>query len=119
MKTRITKSQDWIIVSIDGRLDHESNEPLKENLSRLLSLGSGASALPQKIIFNFEMLEFVGSCGLSSFIQTLKDFNARSPVRPRYCNVGSEFRKIIRAFDEEAIFEFHDSEERARRSFDC
>ena len=73
---------------------------------------------PKKIIFNFENLEFVGSSGISNFVQTLKEVNARSSFRPRYCNVRSEFQKIIRAFDEAQEFEFFETEERARSSFD-
>jgi hypothetical protein len=32
--------------------------------------------------------------------------------------VRSEFRRVMQAFDEEELFEFHDNEERARKSFD-
>jgi hypothetical protein len=50
-------------------------------------------------------------------VQTLKDFNRRSPTKPRYCNVGSEFQKVIRAFDDNEEFDFYDTEERARRKY--
>ena len=53
-----------------------------------------------------------------AFVQTLKEVNRDAPTRPRYCNVKSEFKKIIEAFDEEQAFEFFDNEERARNSFD-
>jgi hypothetical protein len=32
--------------------------------------------------------------------------------------VGSEFQKVIRAYDEENAFEFFETEERAKRSYD-
>jgi anti-anti-sigma regulatory factor len=71
-----------------------------------------APRAPQ-IIFNLENLEFVGSSGISSFVQALKEFNLQAPSRPIYCNVKSEFKRIIKAFDEEAIFDI----EEGRRIF--
>src|SRR3954468_13970893 len=117
MKTEIKKVGDTVIVSIGGRLDFETAGPLRESLGRLITQTRTDSA-PRKIIVNCENLEFVGSSGISSFVQTLKDFNAMAPIRPRYCNVKSEFKRVIKAFDEQDIFDFHDNVERARRSFD-
>lgn len=127
MKTEIRKSGDTIIVSMGGTLDFETAIPLREELASVIrhtrkyTQGTGASArgpADLKIIFNFEELEFVGSSGISSFVQALREFNAAAPSRPRYCNVKSEFRRVIKAFDDEQAFEFFDNEERARRSFD-
>lgn len=117
MKTRIKKVGDTTIVEMAGKLNFEIQEPLRQDLSKLIS-STKTDSIPTKIIFNFENLEFVGSSGISSFVQTLKDFNSRATVRPRYCNVKSEFRRIIKAFDEGQEFEFFDNEERARKSFD-
>jgi anti-anti-sigma factor len=117
MKTHIKNTGDAIIVTMDGRLDFEAYVPLRENLFKLADQAN-TDSVPKRIIFNFEKLEFVGSSGISSFIQTLKDFNTSVPTRPRYCNVKSEFRKIIKAFDEEQLFEFYENEDRARKSFD-
>lgn len=117
MKTEIRKMGDSIVVTMEGKLNYEMQEPFKEDLTDLIADAKTDSA-PKKIIFNFEKLEFVGSSGISSFVQALKDFNARVPMRPRYCNVKSEFKRIIKAFDEADIFEFFDNEDRARKSFD-
>lgn len=117
MKTDIKKNGDVVIVSMDGRLDFETNAPLREELSKLIRPNKTDST-PKKIIINLEKLEFVGSSGISSFVQTLKEFNSISPSKPRYCNVKSEFKRVIKAFDEEQAFEFHDNEERAKKSFD-
>lgn len=117
MKTQIKKVGDAVIVTMDGRLDFEAQEPLRQDLTRLINNTKG-DHVPKKIIFNFENLEFVGSSGISSFVQTLKDFNQRVPMKPRYCNVGSEFRRVMKALDESGAFEFFETEERARQSFD-
>jgi anti-anti-sigma factor len=117
MRTQITKVGDTVVVSMHGKLDFEAQEPLRQDLGRLAERARGDLSA-KKIIFNFENLEFVGSSGISAFVQSLKDFSARTPVRPRYCNVRSEFRRVMKAFDEGDLFEFFDSEDRARKSFD-
>jgi anti-anti-sigma factor len=118
MKTQIRKVGDTMIVTMDGKLDFEAQEPLRKDLVRLSDSTKESPSSTRKIIFNFENLEFVGSSGISSFVQTLKDFNARATVKPRYCNVKSEFRRVMKAFDEADLFEFYENEERARKSFD-
>ena len=116
MKTQIKKSGDTIIVEVNGKLDYETQQPFKEDLRKLIQ-GSKSDSVPTQIIFNLQKLEFVGSSGISNFVQTLKDFNRSSPVKPRYCHVGTEFQKVIRAFDEQDEFDFYDTEERARRKY--
>lgn len=122
MKTHIRKSGDTVVVSIDGKIDYETQVPLKDELMRLAKQtsnnASGTDSTPTKVIFNLKNLEFVGSSGISNLVQTLKDFNHRSAVKPRYCHVRSEFQKVIKAFDEESLFEIFDTEERAINSFD-
>jgi anti-anti-sigma factor len=117
MKTEIKKKGDTFVVTMDGQLDFGTHVPLREDLAKLFR-ASKEDVIPKKIIFNLEKLEFVGSSGISSFVQTLKDFTTGAQTKPRYCNVKSEFRRIIKAFDEEEIFEFFDNEDRARKSFD-
>lgn len=117
MKTRLLREGDTVVLNVDGTLDMEAQEPLRDNLSRLVSR-SKTDSIPLKIIVNLENLEFVGSSGISKFVQTLKEFNSRSPIRPRYCNVKTEFQRIIKAFDEENQFEFFDTIQNAKRSFD-
>ena len=115
MKTQIKKTDDLIIFEMKGKLDFGTHIPLREELSQIIT-DANSDPLPKKLIFNLENLEFVGSSGISSFVQTLKEFNTHFPTRPKYCHVKTEFRKIIQAFDEAALFEFFDSEDRAIKS---
>lgn len=118
MKTKIRKvSEDMLIVDIEGRLSFEESEPLRGKLTSLIRKNQ-TDETPKKVIFNLEKLEFVGSSGISSFVQTLKDFNTTASEKPRYCHVKSEFKKIIRAFDDGEAFEFFETEDRAKKSFD-
>lgn len=106
MKTLVKNNGDTLVVSMDGRLDFETYIPLRENLLKLAK----ASVSDKKIIMDLENLEFVGSSGISAFIQILKEFNQNSPTKPRYCNVGSEFKKMIKSMEDGQVFEFFDSE---------
>ncbi len=117
MKTHIKKSENFIVVSMDGKLDFGTHIPLRDELYRLIR-EARTDSTPRNIIFNLEKLEFVGSSGISSFVQTLKEFNVQFPNNPRYCNVKSEFKKVIQAFDENDLFQFFDNEDRARGSLD-
>ncbi len=116
MKTEAKRVGDTVVVSMDGKLDFEMQDSLKLHLSKILKANSDSVA--KKIIVDMENLEFVGSSGISSFVQTMKDFNAASPTKPRYCNVKNEFRRVMKAFDESDIFEFYENQDRARKSFD-
>ena len=113
MKAKVEKQSDAIIVSMEGKLSYEIQKPFREKLENLIQ-EANTDKTPKKIIFNMEELEFVGSSGISSFIQTLKEFNAKAASRPRYCHVSSEFRKMIEAFDQEEAFEFFEDEEQAK-----
>ncbi|MFN7684889.1 MAG: STAS domain-containing protein [Oligoflexia bacterium] len=116
MKTHIRKSGNTVVVSIDGKIDYETQVPLREELMKISR--NKTDSAPNKVIFNLKNLEFVGSSGISNLVQTLKDFNSRSELKPRYCHVRSEFQKVIKAFDENSDFEIFDTEERAISSFD-
>ncbi len=114
MKTTYREEGDIFIIDIEGFLDFESQEPLKRELHSMAGKLQ-TKAIAKDIIFNFKNLQFVGSSGISSFIATLRQFNLACPIRPKYCNVGSEFQKIMRAFDHEALFDFVEDEATARR----
>lgn len=113
MKTNFRKDGDSIIVTLEGRLDYETTDALRENLDRLFETENKA-----RFIFDFAGLQFVGSSGISAFIQTLREFNSKAPIRPRYTNVRSEFKKMITAFDEQGTFDFDERTDRPLRSID-
>lgn len=117
MKTQIKKVGDTTVVSIDGKLDFEVQDTVRSDLAKLMG-NTKRDELPKKVIFNLENLEFVGSSGISSFVAALREFNSRAEVKPRYCNVRSEFRRVMNAFDGGENFEFYETEDRARKSFD-
>ena len=113
IKTSIRKDGDAVIVSLAGYLDFETSDTFRESLFRLEK-----QAGQSRVVFDLGQLQFVGSSGISAFIQALREFNGRAPKPPRYANVKSEFKKVITAFDENNSFQFWDSTERALKTFD-
>ncbi|MGE4233270.1 MAG: STAS domain-containing protein [Bacteriovoracia bacterium] len=103
MKTLIQKTQDGLVISLQGKLDFETTDTFKLDLERILDVGSES-----QLIFDFSDLQFVGSSGIIPFIQLLKDFNKKTERKPVYMNVRSEFRKMITASDTEGSFAFDD-----------
>ncbi|RYZ67753.1 MAG: STAS domain-containing protein [Proteobacteria bacterium] len=112
MKSKIEKTEDSVLISVDGKIDYESQEPFKESL-RTVSRDSARSAntdsVPTKVIFNLEKLEFVGSSHISQFLQTIRDFGSRTPEsRPTIKNASPEFKKMMKAFGDHERFDFQD-----------
>lgn len=109
MKASIKNNIDAIILSIDGKVDYESQDQVCDTIIKTIE-NNKKNNQPKQIIVNFEKLEFVGSCGITQFVQNLKSIHTDTSVVPKYCGVRSEFQKIMNAFDEEHEFEFFEDE---------
>lgn len=105
MKSSVKKVGDTIVVSVGGKLDYETQDGFKENLSKIASTAKTDST-PANVIFNMEKLEFVGSSGIGQFIQTLKDFGSSTDQKARIIHASNDFKKVMKAFDEQDMFEF-------------
>ncbi len=89
MKAELSKQGDIAIINLHGQLDFETAEPFRRAfLDRLTS---------EKVVFNFQELSFVGSSGITMFFDLLKEFSTKRSVKPKFCGMGSEFRKIFAA----------------------
>ncbi len=113
MKAQIKKVGDTIVVAVDGKLDYETHGSFKENLQKIAAAakparGANTDATPTQVIFDMEGLEFVGSSGITQFIQTLKEFGNKTDQKARILKASSEFKKVMRAYDDEQTFEFAD-----------
>jgi anti-anti-sigma factor len=110
MKAEIKKIGDTIVVSVGGKLDYETQEPFKENLKKVAAAAARTDSTPTKIIFDMEGLEFVGSSGITQFIQTLREFGATTDHKAHILKASNEFKKVMKAYDEDHTFEFNDLE---------
>ena len=89
MKAEISTEGDIRVVHLRGHLDFETAEPFRRAYLERLS--------NEKVVFNFQDLSFVGSSGITMFFELLREFAERNQVKPKFCGLGSEFRKIFAA----------------------
>ncbi len=113
MKARIQRTDESIIISLDGRIDHETRDEVAGLINRTLA-DHKRDQSARNIILNLKNLEFVGSSGITQFVQALKAIQQNTDVVPRYCGVRSEFKKIMKAFDGENEFDFFEEQTPAR-----
>ncbi len=115
MKARIKNNQDSIILYIDGKVDYETQDDVCVFINKTLAKNR-KDETPKRVVVNLQNLEFVGSTGITQFVQNLKAIHTENHSAPKYCGVRSEFQKIIKAFDAENEFEFFDDEALSRRN---
>ncbi len=109
MQAKLRKDGDVTVVDLTGRLDFETAEPFRETCQEMLR--------NSKVVFNLSGLSFVGSSGISAFVNTLKELSDQAPVRPRFCHVRTEFQRVFKSTGEDAFPTFED-ERTAVKSFD-
>ena len=100
MEAEISKNGEVTIVRLRGRLDFETPEPFKRTcLARLKN---------EQVVFNMQDLSFVGSSGITGFIDALSEFWATNTFRPKFCGINSEFRRLFFASNLNQIEIFED-----------
>lgn len=107
MKTKISNSGEVTVVEVSGFLDFETAKPFARSIEELYKDNKDA-----KIIIDLSELEFVGSSGISNFVKGLRGFN-KLRMKPSYCGVKSEFKKLFRLFEEATSFELCETQDDA------
>ncbi len=110
LRASLSNQGEITVISLEGQLDYENQDVLRENILVLMQGG-------KKVVVDMEGLNFVGSSGITHFIRSLYEFQEAGYSVPRLCNVRSEFRKIINAYDINKDFSIHESRESAMTDF--
>jgi anti-anti-sigma factor len=108
MQAMMYRDGEVVVVQLNGRLDVESSEPFRQACLGYL--------VDKKVVFNFQGLGFVGSSGILPFLETMQKLAQTTEAGFKFCNVGSEFRKVLAASPLGAI-EIYDDEVQARTAF--
>ncbi|MBT7610471.1 MAG: STAS domain-containing protein [Bacteriovoracaceae bacterium] len=109
MKAQIrTDALGNITVHMQGGLDYENTQPLREELMDLTKTNPTAI-----VTIDLNRLDFVGSSGINHFVDTVKILSKDSS-QIRLSNVASEFIKVFKLYNfediEKLIEEFNDDE---------
>lgn len=108
MEAKVENRDGVFVVSLFGRMDFESADNLK---TRCLQ-----SFVNQAVIFNLQNLNFVGSSGITPFLELLSELSKVSGSKFKICSVGSEFMRLFETGSVDGIEIYRDVQE-AYRAF--
>lgn len=98
MRARVrTDATGNIIVHMEGGMDFENIVPLRAELTNL-----SFSHPTSTITIDMTSLDFVGSSGISIFVDTVKLLN-KNKEQIKLSNVSSEFLKVFKLYNFDAM----------------
>lgn len=104
MEAKVYKINGVTIVNLKGFIDVETALPFKEACIKSLANRNN------KVVFNLEQLQFVGSNGIIPFVESLNDICDQETLQVKFCRVGAEFKKVFQASSLREIEIFNDEE---------
>lgn len=99
--------ESMMVVHLKGRIDLETIEPFVSWVNHLRN---------HEVIFNMRDLSFVGSNGITAFVDSMRSLAKHSTKSIKFCCVSSEFRRIFGATLAQEV-EIHDDIYRAQMAF--
>jgi len=111
MKANVINKRGITIVTFEGHISYARAHELRKQLKRLY-----ASKRNQKMIFNLEKLEFVGSSGIRYFIDVFKELTQKR-TQPRFYGISAEFEYLFEAFRGRKRFKIFSDEKKALKSY--
>ncbi|MCC6137230.1 MAG: STAS domain-containing protein [Bdellovibrionaceae bacterium] len=117
MEAKVLKVKGVTVVNLKGFIDVETAAPFRDACIKTFQRASLA-ANGNKVVFNLEQLQFVGSNGIIPFVESLHDICDQESIQVKFCRVGSEFKKVFQASPLRDIEIFND-EEGAISAFDA
>ena len=87
MQAKLELKEDITIVHLSGRIDYEAADKFRETCLKVL--------VDKKLVFDLASLSFVGSSGITPFLETMQDLYYKNRGYLKLSRVGVEFRKIF------------------------
>jgi anti-sigma B factor antagonist len=110
MNIEIRESQGVQIISFEGNLDTNTSPEAETKINELLAEGK------QKLLVNFEQLNFISSAGLRVLLATVKKLNASGGAL-RICSLNATVQEVFDISGFITILTVKSSEEEALSSF--
>lgn len=107
MPLEYTKTENVVIVYLNGRLDILQSKFVDREIDRLIALESKGNFL-----FNMAGVEYVNSYGLRVIVKTFITLN-QSGRKFAVCNINNAVRKLFEVIGNVDIFEIFNSEKEA------
>jgi anti-sigma B factor antagonist len=109
MNIRVTEHNDFLTLSIEGRLDITTASRLKEEILQRLETGA------RSIILNMAQVDFINSSGLGTLVSILKEVRSVGG-RLVLSNLASYVEEIFEITQLSEIFEIFSAEVEAQES---
>jgi anti-anti-sigma factor len=87
MEAKLRQHGEIAIVSIQGALEIERTQPFRDACNKHF--------LGEKVIFNLEQANFVGSTGIQSFLEAVKAVSEKTTTGVKLVGLKSEFKRIF------------------------
>jgi len=110
MKIETRESQGIQIIAFEGNLDTNTSPEAESVINELIDAGK------QKILVNFEQLNFISSAGLRVLLATVKKLNA-SNGELRICSLNATVQEVFDISGFVTILNVKNTEEEALSSF--
>lgn len=109
MEAKVENTNGVYVVSLIGQMNFESADNLKNNCLQQF--------VNREVIFNLKDLNFVGSSGITPFLELLAELSRLSGSKFKLCAVCNEFMRMFEVGCVDGIEIYRDVHD-ARRAFD-
>ena len=108
MEAKVENREGVFVVSLSGQMNFESADNLKTNCLK--------SFTNESVIFNLQELSFVGSSGITPFLELLAELSKVAGSKFKICSVGVEFMRLFETGTVDGIEIYRDVQD-AHRAF--
>jgi anti-anti-sigma factor len=92
MEAKVEDRDGIFVVNLSGHLDFESADSLKSQCIKIFT--------NRDVIFNLQGLNFVGSSGITPFLELLTELSKSNGDKFKICAVSTEFMRLFEASGE-------------------
>ncbi len=108
MRAEVTKNGDITIVRLEGHISMDTVPLFREHCMNKLK--------GEKVVFDLSGLNFVGSVGITSFFEIIKDLVELHVLDLKFCSVKTEFQRLLQAWFADNV-DIYEAKEQAVLAF--
>lgn len=106
MEAQVENRDGIYVINLRGKMNFESADSLKNTcLEKFVN---------QEVIFNLRDLSFVGSSGITPFLELLSELSRKSGSKFKICSVGNEFLRLFEVGSVDGIEIYRDVQDAFR-----
>jgi anti-anti-sigma factor len=111
MELKTAKSNNVIIIYLNGRLDVHLSADVEKGINKIIK------EEPQShLLLNLEDVEYMSSSGLRIFVSTMRILKDNKRML-KLCNINSAVKKIFEVVELMEMFDIYNNEEDALAAF--